>query len=291
MPNLHPGRPANTVRVFTEDNTFQHYEVLKRNRTRRTQYGEAFVEGVRPINLASLFGWTFRSLAYAGGRTLSDWARGHLASDGVREIVEFTPGLMARLSDREENSELIGIVELKPRTLGSLVLPSPFTILVADRISSPGNLGSLIRSCDAFGADAVVLSGHGADPFDPKTIRSSLGTVFGIPIVEAASNGELAAFLDTVRSSSPGMKICGSSAKGTTVVTNADLTGSLAIILGNETFGMSEFFRELSDEILTLPMLGSASSLNVAAAGTVFLYEVLRQRGPSGKERQGAEKT
>lgn len=155
---------------------------------------------------------------------------------------------------------------------------APFTSVVLDRISSPGNLGTIIRTCDAFGANGAILSGHTVDPYDPLSIRASVGTIFSLPIASVGSNEELSGWLDDLRKRFPGLQVVGTSAKAVVSVYDTDMSAPIVIILGNETYGISDFLDSITDAAVRIPINGQVRSLNVASAAAIFLYEIRRQR-------------
>jgi 23S rRNA (uridine2479-2'-O)-methyltransferase len=150
-------------------------------------------------------------------------------------------------------------------------------VVLFDRPVSPGNLGSLIRSCDALGAAGFLLSGHGADLYDPETIRASRGSLFALPSVRVGGPEEVGDWLRSVRAGVH-MRVIGSDEGGDRDLWDTDLRGPTLVALGNETWGLSAAYREMCEAMVRIPMIGAASSLNVAGAGSVVLYEALRQR-------------
>ena len=271
MPRIEPVRARSDV--------FQRYETLNRNREKRTHSGLCFVEGVHPIEQAVANGEVFESIAYDAEKRLSGWANDMIAK-AVPEVLHPMPApLMAELSDRENPCELIAIVRQRTDTLERarerlLASPRPMAVL-CDRPASPGNLGTVVRSADAFGADCVFTCGHSADFYDPQCIRSSIGTVFHIPFHTFGSGNEVLAFLESLPVK---LTTVGTSARGTMPLRDADLTVPLLLIVGNETFGMSKQWREQCDLLLRIPIHGGASSLNLGSAASICLYEIARQR-------------
>jgi 23S rRNA (uridine2479-2'-O)-methyltransferase len=260
------------VRLDAMDNAFQHAEVLKRNRTRRHQSGECFVEGVRPIQRLVDAGWAVRSAWSDRHRALSDWAEDIVRRSGAQRHYRLPAELMERLSDREEPSEVVMVAETRRPLLADLVLPDDFLVVVLDRPSSPGNLGTVARSADAFGAHAVVVAGHAADPFDPRAIRASMGAVFSVPVVAVASPAELAAWL----ACRPGVTVLGTDSDGDLPIRSADLSSSTVLMIGNEGAGLSYRLRELCTAIVRIPV--RTDSLNMATAASIVLYEAAGQR-------------
>ena len=145
-----------------------------------------------------------------------------------------------------------------------------------DRPVSPGNIGTLIRSADAFGANGFVVTGHAADPYDPKAVRSSTGSLFALPTVRISSPDEVAGWAEA-----HGLRIVGTDESGDRDISEVDLRAPTLLVVGNETNGMSRRWLEHCDQVARVPMPGAriASSLNAATAGTLALYEATRQRG------------
>ena len=142
---------------------------------------------------------------------------------------------------------------------------------MTEDVEKPGNVGAIIRSADAVGADAVIAVGS-TDLFNPNVIRASVGTVFSMPVV-AASAGDTAAWLR-----GRNVRIVASIVDAGRLHVEADLRGPLAIVLGSEATGLSDAWRTPDVEAVRLPMAGVADSLNVSIAAAVLLYEAWRQR-------------
>jgi TrmH family RNA methyltransferase len=257
------------VRVTTRNARFQQWEALLTNRTKRGRAGEFLVQGVRPITIAAERRWPIRSLLYPSGRRLSAWADG-MVRDTDAERVEMAPDLLAELAGKDD-AELVAVAALPPDDLSRITPDRP--VIVFDRPSDPGNIGTVVRSADAFGASGVIVTGHAADAYDPKAVRASTGSLFAVPVVRAAAPGEVAAWARAAD-----IRIIGTDETGTHDVSRHDLSGPALIVIGNETRGMSAAWHAACDEVVRIPIGGAASSLNAAAAATVVLYEAARQR-------------
>ncbi|MEJ2132329.1 MAG: TrmH family RNA methyltransferase [Gammaproteobacteria bacterium] len=173
--------------VFSRGGDFQRLDSLKRNRQKRAKTGLVFVEGVRAINCALENRMTFESVVVDGERRLSSWAE-QVVRAADAKVIALHKGLMAELSERDEASELLCLVRRPAHRPEAIALHAGLCVVVLDRPGSEGNLGSVIRTADAFGADAVITSGHGVDIFDPKTIRAYLGTIFNLPVMHSRAN-------------------------------------------------------------------------------------------------------
>ena len=271
---------SGVLRVSSRNARFQQWESLLGNRGKRQRAREFLVQGVRPITLAARYGWRFRALVYDAGHPLSSWAENMLRdadADTVR--VAMAPGLLAELGEKSEGSpELVAVVEMPDDDLDRITAGPGFLGLVLDRPVSPGNIGSMIRSADAFGADGIIVAGHAADVYDPRTVRASTGSLFARPVVRAPSHREVAAWVAAQRARGCPMVIAGTDEHGDRDVFDVDFTRPTMLVVGNETAGLSNAWRELCDQMVRIPISGAASSLNVANAATTVLYEITRQR-------------
>ncbi len=267
-----------TVDIGRENNEFQRLEVLKRNRTKRKQYGEIFVEGVAAINAIVEAQWAVRAVVYNRESPLSLWAQQIIARANPERVLRLTSDLMAKLSDREDASELIVIAERHERSLASIRLDTNPLVLLFDRPSNHGNLGSIIRSADALGATALITTGHSVDLFEPAVLRASLGAFFALPVIHCDSPQRVESWLTAARRTLPNLKVVGAITDATIPLHACDMRGPVVLLLGNEARGISRALTELVDEPVAIPMGGTVDSLNVACAGTVMLYEASRQR-------------
>jgi TrmH family RNA methyltransferase len=143
--------------------------------------------------------------------------------------------------------------------------------LVLDQIRDPGNAGTLMRSALATGADAAIFVTGSVDPYGPKTVRSAAGATFRIPIVSAVGLDDAAAYLRGL-----GCALIGTATGAGRSVYDLDLTSPVALVLGNESWGMSS--HEAMDHVVSIPMPGPVESLNVGVAGSLILFEIVRQR-------------
>lgn len=269
------------LRVTARNASFQQWQALLTNRTKRQRAGEFLVQGVRPITLAVRNGWPVSTLVYPDDRPLSSWAGGLLDTLGPETTrVAMSPDLLRELGGKDdEPPELVAVVGLAPDRLERIPCGADTMVVVFDRPTTPGNIGTLIRSADAFGAAGVIITGHAADPYDPKAVRASTGSLFAVPVVRQDSPRPV---LQWAHQSAEPVQIVGTDEDGTVDVADHDLTGRVILLIGNETTGLSSGWRQACDAIVRIPITGAASSLNAAAAATVVLYEAARQRRRRG---------
>ncbi|HWU29455.1 MAG TPA: TrmH family RNA methyltransferase [Microbacterium sp.] len=274
-------RPRAEHRITTRNARFQQWQALQTNRNKRTRAREFLIQGVRPISLAVEHGWTIRVLIHDAHRELSTWARDLLRTVSA-ERVGMASVLLAELGEKDEAPELVAVVEMPDDDLGRIPVPADFLGVLFDRPTSPGNVGSIIRSADALGAHGVIVTGHAADVYDTKSVRSSTGSLFSLPAVRVPSPGEVMAWVGAQRAQGIPLMLVGTDEHGDSDVFDFDFTRPTLLLIGNETKGLSTAWREHCDHMVSIPMAGSASSLNAANAATVVLYEALRQRSGRG---------
>jgi TrmH family RNA methyltransferase len=272
----------NTLKITTRNARFQQWQALLANRNKRQREREFLVQGVRPITLAVEHGWTVTTWLTADGRELSGWADSLLGKVQATRVA-LAPELMRELGGKDEDApELLAVVALPGDSLDRIPTGPGLLAVVFDRPTTPGNVGTLVRSADAFGAAGVIITGHAADPYDPKSVRASTGSLFAVPVVRAASHRDVLAWVHGLRDAGLPVQLVGTDERGDVDVAGHDLTGPTVILVGNETHGLSVSWREASDRIVRIPITGAASSLNAATAATVVLYEAARQRRARG---------
>lgn len=272
-----------TRKIYSKNADYQRFEVLKNNRAKRTKMGVFLCEGVRNLNEARKRGWTFESFIFAMDARLSDWARDMIRSVKTEVNYAVKEDLLKELSGKEDTSELMAIIRMRkddPQAILDHLSDDP-VIALFDRPSNHGNLGTIIRSADALGVEALILTGHGVDLYEPAVVTSTMGSFFAVPVLRLSSNREIEDFFRALRDKYEGFQILGSTAHATDMIYDVDLTGPSLILIGNETEGLTQHYRECCDKQVKIPMAeGScASSFNVGCAATVLFYEAMRQRG------------
>jgi 23S rRNA (uridine2479-2'-O)-methyltransferase len=260
------------LRISSRNARFQQWQAALTNRTKRQRGGEFLVQGVRPITVAVEQGFPLAAMLYDDSAALSDWAIGVLDRADAQPVA-MAPELIGELGERaEEPPELVAVARLPADDLDRIPVADDFLGVVFDRPTNPGNIGSLMRSLDAFGGHGMVVTGHAADPYDPRAVRGSTGSLFALPVVRVASHRDVLAWLPDH------VTVVGTDEHGAVELAGHDLRGPTLLVVGNETAGMSAGWREACHQLVRIPMTGTASSLNAANAGTVALYETARQR-------------
>ncbi len=234
----------------------------------RREAGTFLAEGVRLVEDALAAGWPFRFVLY--GAQLSERGRALVERlEGLKvDLEQVEDALLEAASETETSQGIIAVLELphiKLSNLGSLNF-----IVIPDQIRDPGNLGTLMRSAAAAGAQAVLIPPETVDAFSPKVVRAGMGAHFRIPVVSLG--------WDEIRTRVAGCSVFIADAAGQTSCWDADFRQPLALIIGGEADGASPSARELADTLVNIPMPGKIESLNAAVAGAILMFEVVRQR-------------
>lgn len=188
-------------------------------------------------------------------------------------LQEVTKDIFEKIAFRESPDGLLGIGETWSQQLEDLKLSENPLLFVVETIEKPGNLGNMIRSAEAAGVDALIICEPLVDIFNPNVVRASRGMVFHLPIA-AASNEEVKAFLTKKK-----INIVAATPHAHDYYWDADLTKATAVFVGNERKGLSDFWmNDAKVQKVKIPLNGQGDSLNAATAGTIILFEVLRQR-------------
>lgn len=237
-----------------------------RSKSRKAE--SAFVaEGIRLVEEAVMVNWPIDFILF--DETISE--RGielidHLRDQADIDISQVTPILMADISDTETPQGLLAVLKRE-----ALPLPkSPSFIVLADQIRDPGNMGTLLRTTEATGGDAVLLSPGSVDAFSPKVVRAGMGAHFHLPI-RHLSWEEISGYLQ-------GIPVFMADSDEGVPLWEVDLVQPCALLIGGEAFGASPQGRALAKQKTTIPMKGRAESLNAAIAAGILIAEVLRQR-------------
>jgi TrmH family RNA methyltransferase len=188
------------------------------------------------------------------------------------EVFDIDKTVYEKLAYRDNTEGIIAVFKKKIFTLNDFLIGGDDIYLILEAIEKPGNLGAILRSADAAGIKGIILTQSKVDQFNPNVIRSSLGTVFRIPVV-ITSNEDVCDWLkkNNIKSFSAALP----SFKD---LYDLDLKGNIAMIFGSESSGLSEFWVKRSDEVYTIPMRGIVDSLNVSVSAAISVYEALRQR-------------
>jgi len=186
--------------------------------------------------------------------------------------IEIPETLYKKVAYRESTEGIIAEVAYKSLSLKDLKLPENPLIVVLESVEKPGNLGAVLRSADAAGADAVLIGDPLTDLYNPNLIRASIGAVFTVPVV-AAPSADIIAFLKA-----RGIQILTAQLQDSSLYYDMDMCRGTAIVMGTESTGLTPVWRQAADAHIRIPMLGRLDSLNVSVSAAILLFEAVRQR-------------
>jgi TrmH family RNA methyltransferase len=279
--------------MLVEKITSRQNPLVKRFRRVRMM-GErqhVFLEGVRLIEDAVNAGAHFESIAFTAELESSE--RGAALLDSLR-LVQCRGALVSKqvmeaISDTKTPQGVAALVSRPYLDLDDLFSNSPDLLVIADELQDPGNLGAIIRTAEAAGANGLITTRYTVDPFNDKAIRASMGSALRLPLVTGASRADIAArcrdrkikMIASRAAPQHAQGVIGDAARTERVklASEVDMTVPIALIVGREATGISESAQAEADEFVHIPMAQGVESLNVAAATAMLLYEAARQRG------------
>ena len=245
-----------------------------RERREREKTDLFLIEGYRELLRAVDSGRKIKRLFFCpelflGGNEKTLIERAHVQG---AELLSCTPAVFQKLSYRDRPDGLLAVAPQQHLSLSDLKLKEVPFLVIAEALEKPGNLGTILRSADASGVDGVIVCDRCTDIHNPNVVRSSVGTLFTIPVIETTS-AEVLTWLKKNK-----IALVAATPQAQTEYTQVDLSRPVAIAVGTEQLGLSARWMDGADIQVRIPMLGVADSLNVATATTLILYEVLRQR-------------
>lgn len=248
-----------------------------RDKKHRKRAGQFLVEGLRLIEDARTCGFIPRQLMMAQGRgshPLLERLENEIAVAGG-EVIETTPDILSKITGKSNSQSVVGVFDEFDTSLSRLDRDSAAIWLVAQDLRDPGNLGTMLRTCDAVGAGGLILIDDCADPFSAEAVRASMGAVFTVPLTHARWE----VFVPWLRSGESGGggagQLVAASLREAVPYRGAAYVAPCFILVGNESQGLPEAYEAECDLRVTMPMRGRADSLNAAVAGAVLAYEVL----------------
>ncbi|MBX2929865.1 MAG: RNA methyltransferase [Saprospiraceae bacterium] len=245
--------------------------VLREKARERRIQGLFVAEGLRETAMALRAGYRPEALLYDPAHTDEGdvAAFGALAPDA---LVSVSSPVFEKIAYRAGAPNVVAVFHMRALPLENIALSDAPLILVLESVEKPGNLGAVLRTADAAGADAVILCDPLTDWYNPNVIRASLGAVFTVPVAAADS----VAVVDWLRKND--LRILSTYLEAARSCYDTDLTRGLGLVMGAEATGISRFWIEAADEHIIIPMQGRVDSLNVSASAAVLLFEARRQR-------------
>jgi TrmH family RNA methyltransferase len=265
------------IRINSANDEFQIIKALKTNRAKRAKNHEIYIEGIEPIKQAVTAKIEISRIVVSNINNISGWAKDLITDSKQSKIIELASGLYRELCDRTDPSEMVITAKIKPDEPADMELSENPFILLLDRPSDTGNLGSIIRTANSFHVDGLFIIGHSVDMYDPKVIRASMGSVFHTRIIPIKAMNELEKYIEREKARS-GIKIIGTDTAGSVSLSDEAIKRPIMLIMGNEAKGISVSLKNICDKIVRIPISGETNSLNVATAAGIFMWEIYKGR-------------
>ena len=256
-----------SIITSTQNAKVKHVVALQQKSAQRRKEGLFVVEGRRELMHCLEAGYEIAECFVLD--KLADLA--DLADLGSL-VSLVSPQVYEKMAYRGSTEGVMAVVREKSRSLEDLQLGAAPLIMVLERVEKPGNLGAVLRSADAAKADAVIICDPLTDLYNPNLIRSSIGAIFSVPCV-ACSSEDCIAFLKA-----RGIQILTAQLQDSSLYYDTDMLRGTAIVMGTESTGLTEVWRQAADAHIRIPMLGQLDSLNVSVSAAILLFEAVRQR-------------
>ena len=258
----------------TQNPRIKHLLLLQQKSSQRRKDGLFVVEGRREVEHCLEAGFKIRTAFVCEeiGDPPHPSLEGRVFSPFKGELERVSPNVYERIAYRGGTEGIVAEVEARQTTLADLRLSASPLIVVLESVEKPGNLGAVLRSADAAGADAVVVCDPLTDLYNPNLIRSSIGAIFTVPCVACSTEDCIAFFKEK------GIRILTAQLQDSSLYYDTPMTGPTAIVMGTEATGLTDQWRRAADAHIRIPMLGRLDSLNVSVSAAILLYEAVRQR-------------
>lgn len=253
----------------TSSNQVKHVmQLLKKAKTRR-EFSEFVVEGVRMVGEAPLD----RLVKMYASQSFFESHKDFFESVPAGKLEMVSDNVFSQMSDTQTPQGVLAVVKMKQAQWKDILGEKPL-ILMVENLQDPGNLGTIVRMGEGAGVSGVIMSSNTVDIYNPKTIRSTMGSIYRVPFIYVED------FTEAMKKcQQEGVNIYAAHLDGKNTYTQEDYTKPTAFLIGNEGNGLSPKATEAADTLIRIPMEGQVESLNAAIACTVLTYEAMRQRG------------
>ena len=245
--------------------------LLQEKAKARKQSGTFLIEGMREIELALKGNYEIETILFLP-ELLSEKRITKLSNNQI-DFIEISKEVYQKLAYRDTTEGIIAVAKTKSLQLSDLVLPENPLVLVLEALEKPGNIGAILRTCDAAKIDAVIIANPKTDLYNPNIVRSSVGCLFTNQIATGSTEEVLAFLLEKK------ITIFGATLQNSNSYHLQDYTGASAIVVGTEATGLSQAWRDANSKNIIIPMQGEIDSMNVSVASAILIFEAKRQRG------------
>ena len=258
--------------ITSSQNPFVKSLIQLQEKTKaRKQSGTFLIEGLREIELAIKGNYEIETILFLPD-LVSEQQITKLTNNQIN-LIEISIEVYQKLAYRDTTEGVIAVAKIKSTQLSDLKLPNNPLIVVMESIEKPGNIGAMLRTCDAANIDAIIIANPKSDLYNPNTVRSSVGCLFTNQIVMASTEETIAFLLKN------NINFYSATLQNSTFYHTQDYTQPTAIVVGTEATGLSQPWREKATQNIIIPMQGEIDSMNVSVAAAILIFEAKRQRG------------
>jgi len=263
-----------TETVTSLQNSAVKLAAALQQKKRREESGLFVVEGVRLCEELLASGWEIEFGLFTESAASQERAARLIQEAGRRcRMTQVSEAVLAKAAETEQPQGVLFAARQVVVPINQLLSAKNQMFVIVDGVQDPGNLGTILRTADAAGADAVIVTAGSTDPFSGKALRASMGSIFHLPLAVGICHADLLTAFGQAK-----VRLFATALEAASCYLEADFRGSLAVVFGNEGKGVSTELLAHADRNLFIPIYGQAESLNVAAAAAVILYEAARQR-------------
>ncbi|MFY7740221.1 MAG: TrmH family RNA methyltransferase [Flavobacterium sp.] len=258
--------------ITSIQNSFIKSLVLLQEKAKaRKQSGTFLIEGKREIELAIKGNYQLETILFLP-ELLTENEINKLLKSKV-ELIEITKEVYQKLAYRDTTEGILAVAKTKTLSLNDLKLPDNALVLVMESIEKPGNIGAMLRTCDAANIDAVIIANPKTDLYNPNIVRSSVGCLFTNQIATDTTENVIQFLKDKK------IAIFGATLQNSNFYHTQDYTTASALVVGTEATGLTQAWRDNATQNIIIPMQGEIDSMNVSVASAILLFEAKRQRG------------
>ena len=258
--------------ITSAQNPFIKSLILLQEKSKaRKQSGTFLIEGLREMELAIKGNYEIDTILIC--KEVSDFSNNPIIQQSNNPAIEISKEVYQKLAYRDTTEGIIAVAKTKSLQLTDLQLPENPLLVVMESIEKPGNIGAMLRTCDAAAIDAVILANPKTDLYNPNIVRSSVGCLFTNQIATATTE-ETIAFLQQNN-----INFYSATLQNSTAYHSQNYTLPTALVVGTEATGLSQLWRDKATQNIIIPMQGEIDSMNVSVAAAILIFEAKRQRG------------
>lgn len=258
--------------ISKQNETIKRIKSLEKKKYRE-KYSEILLEGYRLIEDALESNLIIKTVLYTESIDRKKAILVEKLFEAGAEVIEADEEVFGYISDTVNSQGLLAIAEMPSSELKDIPVKPQGFIIYLDRMQDPGNLGTVIRTADAAGAECVAISAGSVDAYNTKVLRSAMGSVFHLPVMQNVSGKQ---FIGDLKRG--GYRVIAADLKGAKLLGEIDYGKKACLVIGNEGAGIRDEILDICDESVKIPIIGHAESLNAAVAAGILLYDIAMKR-------------